>query len=203
VPWFDPPALLPQFPPWMPPVQPDNPIKPLPDADVPYIQAGWTMLSAVHFVVALYAVVEIEEEPDGFFLDDIKEMPHYPVWQPPDEPSFFTQEPEAPHPEVDRIDLPIWLPWRPMPYEDFYTDEPEDVKWLDGPFYMPPAPYFMPPQPEQPGEPIPDNEPFLEDQIVLPLPQPPFMPPHMDFFENTPHPPKCPPPCLRRPDRKC
>lgn len=188
----------------MPPPENPNPILPPCPPENFWIDSGWTMLTATHFVHAVYGVVEVEEVPDQFFLDSAKPMPEYPVWLPPREPDFFTQEDEAPHPEVDRIDLPIWLPWRPMPYDDYYSTDEEFVgPWLEPPFYLPPRPYFMPPLGEQPREPIPGNEPYWDVEIPLPpLPQH-FMPPHEDFFEPTPHPPKCPPPCLRRPDEKC
>lgn len=203
---------MPQFPQWMPPWL-EQPQLPIPDVEVPFVQSGWTMLNVTWHVWALYSPVEIEVVEDEFFLDSEKPMPEYPVWLPPPEPSYFNQDEEFPHLEIDRIDLPIWLPWRPIPPLDYFNDFPEEPgpEKFESPWQIPRGTYFMPEWLEQPKEPIPNPEggdvpipsmaipnfhAFIPDSIVerdfepvaLPLGSPP---------------PKCPPPCLRRPDRKC
>lgn len=163
------------------------------------------------WVQALYGVVEIDEVKDVFFINDQWQTPQLVPWHPPPEPSYYNDEQEASHLEVDQTRLPVWAPWRPIPHQDYFEqsgilEEFITPEKYEAPWRLPvhPIPRLQFPWQPQEEEPIPDAEPYLDQRIVLPVPPPHFMPPTIPFEIDLPaRPGKCPPPCLRRPDKKC
>lgn len=206
---------------WSVPVQPPpfipaswEPVfPPILNDDVPWFGNSWTLITKSYFIEAIFGTVEIEEVLEFVHLDNEWRMPQFPQrnWRPPDEPSYYSTDQEEPHPEVDRVDLPIWVPWRPIPQpEDFFSDEAENVM---PDFYESPHRFDVPIRPkpwiELVFEPM-DDEPLPEIgyDFIPPMDLPPpvkpyFMPDFPSYFNQEVRPDKCPPPCLRRPEKRC
>ena len=205
VPFVDGRWEMPQFPKWQP--LHDSYFLGVFEPDIPYFASSWSMVWGTHFVEAVYTDLEVEEQQE-FFLDNEWRMPFYPVWIPPYQ-TYEREEEEFPHPEVDRIDIPIWVPWRPIPHLDYFNDLEEEItidKW-ENPWRLPvhPIPQLRFPWISQEDEPLPEiGTEYIPSMHLLP-PQPSyFQPPDQFYFNDLPSPPpKCPPPCLRRPDTKC
>jgi hypothetical protein len=150
---------------------------------------------------------ETEELPDDHFEDNEKPFPEFPPWRPPDHQSYYSDEEEAPHPEIDSRVLPIWVPWWPIPHLDYFNDLPEIITpdKYESPHEVPVWPILWPHflWKEKQEIPAPGVE-YVPPMYVPPPPKPYFMPPEIPFHIDIPNPTAlCPPPCLRRPDRKC
>jgi hypothetical protein len=163
-------------------------------------------------VATAAAAFDFEEEPLIHVPPPFWSMPQYPKWQPPDQPSYYSEDREPLPPETAYDTLPIWPAWRPQQHPESFVgsdEEAEEDIFIDKYENLPRLPVWIPPHIKYIRKPDEDIEPpeppdiWWQPSEYLP-PKPYFMPPsEPPWWVDERHPDLCPPPCLRRASPTC